>query len=220
MRVHALTGRRRAPRARATSYPGGPSRRPTPLPPPRSRKPPPSLQVACPVRPSSPSPPPNPWPRSTPTGPGPRQAAARDTVARRTGRSLRKLASSASQEVAEETRLGRELQQPVTTGRVVAVTSIRGGVGKTTTSALSPVTSTLPPRSGLALEADAALGTLRCGWARRRCAGRAPSSPGSSRRRCNHRYHRIFGAISGGGWLLPASQGRIGAPWTCPPSAR
>ena len=109
---------------------------------------------------------PLPTPESVPTI-DPRLAVALgkpqhgDSVTRRTGRSLRRLTASASQEVAEETRIAQELQQPVTTGRVIAVTSIRGGVGKTTIAALLARTFHHYRHDPvLALEADAALGTL------------------------------------------------------------
>ncbi|MEU9102371.1 type VII secretion protein [Streptomyces sp. NPDC048361] len=137
-----------------------------------------------------------------------------DSVTKRAGRSVRRLGSSASQDVAEETRIGRELQQPVTTGRVIAVTSIRGGVGKTTVAALlarsfnhyrhDPV---------LALEADGALGTLpvRLGaesvrWS---CADLAGILTPAMQLTDVTGY---LVPITDGGWLLPASQGRLGAP--------
>ncbi|MDF2269324.1 type VII secretion protein [Streptomyces coacervatus] len=137
-----------------------------------------------------------------------------DSVARRTGQSIRRLTSSASQEVAEETRIGRELQQPVTTGRVIAVTSIRGGVGKTTTAALLARTFTHYRHDPvLALEADAALGTLpvRLGaesvrWS---CAELAHILTPSMQLTDITGY---LVPVTGGGWLLPASQGRLGAP--------
>ena len=137
-----------------------------------------------------------------------------DSAVRRTGRALRQLTASASQEVVEQSRLAREIQQPVTTGRVIAVTSIRGGVGKSTVSALlargfnhyrhDPV---------LALEADPALGTLpvRLGaesvrWA---CADLAPVLSPSMQLTDVTGY---LVPVAGGGWLLPAGQGRVGAP--------
>ncbi|GAA2457097.1 hypothetical protein GCM10010388_54640 [Streptomyces mauvecolor] len=137
-----------------------------------------------------------------------------DSVAKRAGRSVRKLGSSAAQDVAEESRIGRELQQPVTTGRVIAVTSIRGGVGKTTVAALlarsfnhyrhDPV---------LALEADGALGTLpvRLGvesvrWS---CADLADILTPAMQLTDVTGY---LVPVTDGGWLLPASQGRLGAP--------
>ncbi|MFF1353331.1 AAA family ATPase [Streptomyces sp. NPDC058297] len=137
-----------------------------------------------------------------------------DSAVRRTGRSLRRLASSASQDVAEESRLARELQQPVTTGRVIAVTSIRGGVGKTTTAALLARTLTHYRHDPvLALDADAALGTLavRMGAesVRWTCAEVARILTPSMQ------LTDITGYLvptAGGGWLLPASRGQIGAP--------
>lgn len=141
-----------------------------------------------------------------------------DSVARRTGESIRRLTSSASQEVAEETRIGRELQQPVTTGRVIAVTSIRGGVGKTTTAALLARTFNHYRHDPvLALEADAALGTLpvRMGaesvrWS---CAELAQILTPSMQLTDITGY---LVPVSDGGWLLPASQGRVGAPLDIP----
>ncbi|MFB7707655.1 hypothetical protein [Streptomyces sp. NPDC056105] len=137
-----------------------------------------------------------------------------DTVARRTGRSLRRLASSAAQAVSEETLLARELQQPVANGRVVAVTSIRGGVGKTTVSALLARTLNHYRHDPvLALEADAALGTLpvRLGaesvrWS---CPDLAQILKPSMQLTDVTGY---LVPVTDGGWLLPASQGRVGAP--------
>ncbi|MEU5577629.1 hypothetical protein ABZ791_11540 [Streptomyces huasconensis] len=84
-----------------------------------------------------------------------------DSAIRRTGRSLRGLTASARREVAEQMCLAREVQRPVITGRVIAVTSIRGGVGKSTVSALLARTFNHYRHDPvLALEADAALGTL------------------------------------------------------------
>ncbi|GAA3845877.1 hypothetical protein GCM10022403_092170 [Streptomyces coacervatus] len=169
-------------------------------------------------RPSSPIRP-FPTPESVPTV-DPRLALALgkplhgDSVARRTGESIRRLTSSASQEVAEESRIGRELQQPVTTGRVIAVTSIRGGVGKTTVAALLARTFNHYRHDPvLALEADAALGTLpvRLGaesvrWS---CGELAQILTPSMQLTDVTGY---LVPVSDGGWLLPASQGRVGAP--------
>ncbi|WP_420708057.1 type VII secretion protein [Streptomyces sp. 142MFCol3.1] len=135
-------------------------------------------------------------------------------MARRTGRSLRKLTASAAQEVAEQTRIARELQQPVTTGRVIAVTSIRGGVGKSTVSALLGRTFNHYRHDPvLTLEADAALGTLpvRMGadsvrWA---CADLARILNPSMQLTDVTGY---LVPVTDGGWLLPAGQGRVGAP--------
>ncbi|MGW0766906.1 nucleotide-binding protein [Streptomyces sp. NPDC002676] len=141
-----------------------------------------------------------------------------DSLARRSGRSLRKLASSAARDVTEESRLGSWLQQPVTTGRVIAVTSIRGGVGKTTTAALlTRAFSHYRHDPVLALEADAALGTLpvRMGaqavrWS---CAELAPILTPSMQLTDVTGY---LVPLTDGGWLLPASQGRVGAPLDVP----
>ncbi|MFF4571309.1 type VII secretion protein [Streptomyces sp. NPDC001410] len=141
-----------------------------------------------------------------------------DSLARRSGRSLRKLTSSAAREVTEETRLGSWLQQPVTTGRVIAVTSIRGGVGKTTTAALLARTfSHYRHDPVLALEADAALGTLpvRMGaqsvrWS---CVELAQILTPSMLLTDVTGY---LVPVADGGWLLPASQGRVGAPLDVP----
>ncbi|WP_367046960.1 hypothetical protein [Streptomyces sp. Je 1-332] len=137
-----------------------------------------------------------------------------DSAARRTGRTLRKLTASAGQEVAEQTRLVREIQQPVTTGRVVAVTSIRGGVGKSTVSALLGRTFQHYRHDPvLALEADAALGTLpvRMGaesvrWA---CGDLAEILSPSMQLTDITGY---LVPVPDGGWLLPAGQGRVGPP--------
>ncbi|MFF1450669.1 hypothetical protein ACFVYF_21380 [Streptomyces sp. NPDC058274] len=137
-----------------------------------------------------------------------------DSLPRRTGRTLRGLAASASQDVAEGTRIARELQQPVTTGRVIAVTSIRGGVGKSTVSALLGRTFNHYRHDPvLTLEADAALGTLpvRMGaesvrWS---CADLAQILTPAMQLTDVTGY---LVPVTDGGWLLPASQGRVGAP--------
>lgn len=137
-----------------------------------------------------------------------------DSVTRRTGRTLRSLTTSATQDVAQETRIARELQQPVTTGRVIAVTSIRGGVGKSTVSALLGRTFNHYRHDPvLTLEADAALGTLpvRMGaesvrWS---CADLAQILTPAMQLTDITGY---LVPVADGGWLLPASQGRVGAP--------
>ncbi|WP_432055491.1 type VII secretion protein [Streptomyces sp. bgisy022] len=137
-----------------------------------------------------------------------------DSVPRRTGRVLRKLTSSVSQDVAEQTAIGRELQQPVTTGRVVAVTSIRGGVGKSTVSALLGRTLNHYRHDPvLTLEADAALGTLpvRMGAesVRWTCADLASILHPSMQLTDVTGY---LVPVPDGGWLLPASRGQVGPP--------
>ncbi|QFQ97523.1 hypothetical protein F9278_16345 [Streptomyces phaeolivaceus] len=137
-----------------------------------------------------------------------------ESVARRTGRSIRKLASSAARDVAEETRIARELQQPVTTGRVIAVTSIRGGVGKSTTAALLGRTFNHYRHDPvLTMEADATLGTLPV----RMGADSVRWTAADLARILNPamRLTDVTGylvPVSDGGWLLPGSQGRVGAP--------
>lgn len=137
-----------------------------------------------------------------------------DSVPRRTGRVLRKLTSSVSQDVAERTAVARELQQPVTTGRVVAVTSIRGGVGKSTVSALLGRTLNHYRHDPvLTLEADAALGTLpvRMGAeaVRWTCADLASVLHPSMQLTDVTGY---LVPVPDGGWLLPASRGQVGPP--------
>ncbi|WP_346766223.1 type VII secretion protein [Streptomyces sp. A1499] len=184
----------------------------------------PATHVTRPARePRNPESTPGATPQSTPTV-DPRLAIALgrprhgDSAARRTGRSIRELAASAGRETSEQTRLAREVQRPVTTGRVIAVTSIRGGVGKSTVSALLARTFNHYRHDPvLALEADAALGTLpvRLGaesvrWAAADLAGIL--SPAM-------RLTDVTGylvPVADGGWLLPAGQGRVGAPLDIP----
>ncbi|WP_405649153.1 hypothetical protein [Streptomyces sp. NBC_00019] len=137
-----------------------------------------------------------------------------DSAARRAGASLRRLTTSATQEVAQQTRFAQELQQPVTTGRVIAVTSIRGGVGKSTVSALLGRTFNHYRHDPvLTLEADAALGTLpvRMGadTVRWSCADLARILTPSMQLTDVTGY---LVPVADGGWLLPAGQGRVGAP--------
>ncbi|MDT9700115.1 hypothetical protein [Streptomyces sp. P17] len=162
-------------------------------------------------------------PESLPTV-GPRLALALggpqhgDSVARRAGGSLRRLTASATREVTEQTRLAQELQQPVTTGRVIAVTSIRGGVGKSTVAALLGRTFNHYRHDPvLTLEADAALGTLpvRMGadTVRWSCADLARILTPSMQLTDVTGY---LVPVTDGGWLLPAGQGRVGAPLDVP----
>ncbi|MFI7399163.1 hypothetical protein ACIBW9_01490 [Streptomyces sp. NPDC049541] len=137
-----------------------------------------------------------------------------DSLAHRTGRTLRRLATSVAQDVAEQTRIARELQQPVATGRVIAVTSIRGGVGKSTVAALLGRTFNHYRHDPvLTLEADAALGTLpvRMGaesvrWS---CADLARILTPAMQ--LTHVTGYLV-PVADGGWLLPGSQGKVGAP--------
>ncbi|EFL15896.1 conserved hypothetical protein [Streptomyces sp. C] len=137
-----------------------------------------------------------------------------DPLARRTLRTLRgALGSSVARAVAAETELATQVQQPVTTGRQIVVTSIRGGSGKTTVTALlSRTYNHFRHDPVLTLEADAALGTLpvRLGVQSLRwtCADLAQIV------RPSMQLTDITGylvPLPDGGWLLPGSQGRIGA---------
>ncbi|MFF1276301.1 hypothetical protein ACFVZC_23325 [Streptomyces marokkonensis] len=141
-----------------------------------------------------------------------------DSVTRRAGAGLRRLTSSAARDVTQLTELARALQQPVTTGRVVAVTSIRGGVGKSTVSALLGRTLNHYRHDPvLTLEADAALGTLptRMGaeTVRWSCADLARILTPAMQLTDVTGY---LVPVADGGWLLPASQGRVGAPLDVP----
>ncbi|MCX4550036.1 hypothetical protein OG576_14425 [Streptomyces sp. NBC_01500] len=216
-----------APEPTAAPQPEGPGAVPAPAPPtaqpsyPRAAPP-----ASPPVPPKAPAAPPArdpripmPTPESVPTV-DPRLAHAMsrplhgDSLPRRTARSLRKLTASAAQEVADESGLARDLQQPVTTGRVIAVTSIRGGVGKTTTSALLTRTFNHYRHDPvLALDTDAALGTLpvRLGaesvrWS---CSDLAQLITPSMQLTDVTGY---LVPVADGGWLLPAGHGRLSAP--------
>ncbi|WP_330477886.1 MinD/ParA family protein [Streptomyces platensis] len=128
-------------------------------------------------------------------------------------RALRRtLSSSAAREVAEITRTAEVLQRPVTTGRQIAVTSIRGGSGKSTVAALLGTTYAHYRQDPvLFLEADPALGSLpvRLGaeslrWTTSEIADIV--KPDMS-------LLDVTGylvQLPDNAWLLPASQGRIG----------
>ncbi|WP_420036704.1 type VII secretion protein [Streptomyces sp. cg28] len=166
---------------------------------------------------------PFPAPESVPTvDPRLAQAVGRpvhgDSVARRTGQSIRRLAAPKAPPGGAEAQRARELRVPVTSGRIVAVTSIRGGVGKTTTAAL--VARTLQRERQdpvLALEADAALGTL----AVRLGAPTVRWSISELAQMLTPEMHLLditgyLVPLPDGGWLLPASQGRVGPPLDIP----
>ncbi|WP_411148387.1 MinD/ParA family protein [Streptomyces sp. A30] len=92
-------------------------------------------------------------------GRGPRRGEPFSARALRAVR--RTVSSSAAREVAETTATAEILQQPVTTGRQIAVTSIRGGSGKTTIAALLGTTyAHYRQDPTLVIEADPALGSL------------------------------------------------------------
>lgn len=125
----------------------------------------------------------------------------------------RTVSSSAAREVAEATATAEVLQQPVTTGRQIAVTSIRGGSGKTTLAALLGTTYAHYRHDPvLFVEADPALGSLplRLGaeglrWTTGDLAGIV--EPQMS-------LLDITGylvQLPDNAWLLPGSQGQVGA---------
>nr|BFD84852.1 hypothetical protein StreXyl84_42530 [Streptomyces sp. Xyl84] len=125
----------------------------------------------------------------------------------------RTVSSSAAREVAETTATAEVLQQAVTTGRQIAVTSIRGGSGKTTVAALLGTTYAHYRQDPvLVVEADPALGSLplRLGaeslrWTTGDLAGLV--EPQMS-------LLDVTGylvQLPDNAWLLPGSQGQVGA---------
>ncbi|EGG49232.1 MULTISPECIES: MinD/ParA family ATP-binding protein [Streptomyces] len=125
----------------------------------------------------------------------------------------RTVSSSAAREVARSTATAEVLQQAVTTGRQIAVTSIRGGAGKTTVAALLGTTyAHYRHDPTLLIEADPALGSLplRLGaqslrWTTGDVAGIV--EPQMS-------LLDVTGylvQLPDNAWLLPGSQGQIGA---------
>ncbi|MFJ2115965.1 MULTISPECIES: MinD/ParA family protein [unclassified Streptomyces] len=140
-----------------------------------------------------------------------------ESLVRRSTRAARALLGSAGRDTAQEARIAGELRLPVTTGRQIAVTSIRGGAGKTTVTALLGRTFNHYRQDPVVtVEADAALGTLptRLGaesvrWSCADLAQILQPSMGLT---------ELTGYLVPleGGWLLPGSQGRIGAPLSIP----
>ncbi|MER5785116.1 hypothetical protein ABT104_25900 [Streptomyces mobaraensis] len=137
-----------------------------------------------------------------------------DPAARRVARALRRLTGgSVAREVERAARIAETLQQPVTTGRQIAVTGIRGGAGKTTVTALLGLSyAHFRQDPVLMLEADAALGTLptRLGapGVRWTCGDLAQIITPSMQLTDVTGY---LVQLPGRGWLLPGSQGRVGA---------
>ncbi|MGW8970876.1 MinD/ParA family ATP-binding protein [Streptomyces platensis] len=136
-----------------------------------------------------------------------------ESYAARATRALRRtLSSSAAREVAEITRTAAVLQQPVTTGRQIAVTSIRGGSGKSTVAALLGTTYAHYRQDPvLFLEADPALGSLplRLGAE----ALRWTTSDIADLVKPDMSLLDVTGylvQLPNNAWLLPASQGQIG----------
>ncbi|WP_414507891.1 MinD/ParA family protein [Streptomyces sp. NEAU-L66] len=136
-----------------------------------------------------------------------------ESFAARAARALRRtLSSSAAREVAAITHTAAVLQQPVTTGRQIAVTSIRGGSGKSTVAALLGTTYAHYRHDPvLFLEADPALGSLpqRLGAE----ALRWTTSDVADIVKPDMSLLDVTGylvQLPDNAWLLPASQGQIG----------
>ncbi|MGW1838153.1 nucleotide-binding protein [Streptomyces sp. NPDC002067] len=137
-----------------------------------------------------------------------------ESFAARAVRTLRRtVSSSAAREVADVTRTAGVLQQPVTTGRQIAVTSIRGGSGKSTVSALlGTAFAHYRQDPVLVLEADPALGTLplRLGARSRRwTTGEIADLVTPDMTLLDVTGYLV--QLPDNAWLLPASQGQIGA---------
>ncbi|MGW6409023.1 nucleotide-binding protein [Streptomyces vinaceus] len=123
------------------------------------------------------------------------------------------VSSSASQEVADATRTAEVLQQPVTTGRQIAITSIRGGAGKSTVAALLGTTYAHYRKDPvLFVEADPALGSLpvRLGAeALRWTTGDVADIVEPQMSLLDVTGYLV--QLRDNAWLLPGSQGQIGA---------
>ncbi|WP_234442396.1 hypothetical protein, partial [Streptomyces sp. NRRL S-1448] len=135
-------------------------------------------------------------------------------MSRRAGRALRRVfASSPAAETAAVTQAAYAIQQPVTTGRQIAVSSIRGGAGKSTVAALLALTyAHYRSDPVLAVEADPALGTLphRLGAREVRWSGTDLAQIVDPSMLITDLTGYLL-PFAGGGWLLPGSQGSIGA---------
>ncbi|WP_244943416.1 hypothetical protein, partial [Streptomyces inhibens] len=121
-------------------------------------------------------------------------------------------ASSPAAETAAVTQAAYAIQQPVTTGRQIAVSSIRGGAGKSTVAALLALTyAHYRSDPVLAVEADPALGTLphRLGAREVRWSGSDLAQIVDPSMLITDLTGYLL-PFAGGGWLLPGSQGSIG----------
>ncbi|MDG9721040.1 hypothetical protein [Streptomyces sp. DH24] len=125
----------------------------------------------------------------------------------------RTVSSSAAREVAETTATAEALQQPVTTGRQIAVTSIRGGSGKTTIAALLGATYAHYRQDPvLMVEADPALGSLpiRLGAESLRwTTGDLADVVEPQMTLLDVTGYLV--QLPDNAWLLPGSQGQVGA---------
>ncbi|WP_326588775.1 MinD/ParA family ATP-binding protein [Streptomyces sp. NBC_01294] len=137
-----------------------------------------------------------------------------EAFAARATRAVRRIvSSSAAREVASATRSAEMLQQPVTTGRQIAVTSIRGGAGKSTVAALLGTTYAHYRQDPvLFVEADPALGSLpiRLGAESLRwTTGDVADIVQPQMSLLDVTGYLV--QLRDNAWLLPGSQGRIGA---------
>jgi MinD-like ATPase involved in chromosome partitioning or flagellar assembly len=105
---------------------------------------------------------PAPPPPEPPEPPEPGRAMHGDPLLRRVGRGVRRVVGvSAAQDVHDWTAVAAAMQQPVTTIRRIAVSSVRGGAGKTTVAVL--IASALARHRQdrvLLIDADPGLGSL------------------------------------------------------------
>ncbi|MFI7357384.1 MinD/ParA family protein [Streptomyces avidinii] len=143
-----------------------------------------------------------------------RAARRGEPFAARALRAIRRtVSSSAAREVAEATRAAELLQQPVTTGRQIAVTSIRGGAGKSTIAALLGTTYAHYRQDPVLLvEADPALGSLpiRLGAESLRwTTGDVADIVEPQMSLLDITGYLV--QLRDNAWLLPGSQGQIGA---------
>ncbi|MET9478985.1 MinD/ParA family protein [Streptomyces sp. NPDC006638] len=193
--------------------------------PPPQPAPTPAPHVAQPTPNPAPNPIPTPRPRSRPTpdsrpvvDPGLAAAVRKprhgESLAARGVRAARRaVSSSVAREVADATRDAEILQQPVTTGRQIAVTSIRGGAGKSTVAALLGTTYAHYRQDPvLVVEADPALGSLplRLGATSLRwTTGDVAQIVEPQMSLLDITGYLV--QLPDNAWLLPGSQGQIGA---------
>ncbi|MEU2672275.1 MinD/ParA family protein [Streptomyces sp. NPDC007164] len=143
-----------------------------------------------------------------------RKARRGEPFTARAARALRvSVSSSAAREVARTTATAETLQQPVTTGRQIAVTSIRGGAGKSTVAALLGTTYAHYRQDPVLLvEADPSLGSLplRLGAESLRwTTGDLADIIEPQMSLLDITGYLV--QLPGNAWLLPGSQGQIGA---------
>ncbi|MFF9508951.1 MinD/ParA family protein [Streptomyces sp. NPDC014724] len=143
-----------------------------------------------------------------------RKARHGEPFTARAARALRvSVSSSAAREVARTTATAEMLQQPVTTGRQIAVTSIRGGAGKSTVAALlGTAYAHYRQDPVLFVEADPALGSLplRLGAETLRwTTGDLADIIEPQMSLMDITGYLV--QLPGNAWLLPGSQGQIGA---------